>query len=447
MLTRLRSETGATTEVIALWSLMQAMYPICRSITGDGVRQTLDLVQQYIPLDRTEVQTGTAVFDWEIPNEWSIRDAYIADKEGRRVVDFRAHNLHVVNYSAPVRRSMMLEELRPHLYSLPDSPDWIPYRTSYYREHWGFCLKHRDLLNLGPGPFEVVIDSTLESGSLTYAECVVPGRTDREAIVYTHTCHPSLANDNLTGIAAAVVLAREFLKERPRLTWRFIFGPGTIGSLAWLSRNEQRLGRVRTGLTVGLLGDSGALTYKRSRRGDCVTDRVAEHVLRSLAPTARIVDFEPYGYDERQFCSPGFDLPVGRLTRSPNGQYPEYHTSADNLEFLQPACLAESIRALASIIAVLDENRSLKNLSPKGEPRLGKRGLYGNMGGTAPRAFEHALLWVLSFSDGAHDLLSIARRSGLEFDLLACAAAALEDAGLASTLDEEQIKSEPGVCK
>lgn len=447
MLDRPRSESGAADLVRDVWPLMLAMYPICRSITGNGVRQTLDLVQQWIPLERTEVPSGTAVLDWEIPNEWNIRDAYIADMEGHRVVDFRAHSLHVVNYSVPVRRSMALEELRPHLYSLPDRPDWIPYRTSYYREHWGFCLRHRDLERLGTGPFEVVIDSALTPGSLTYAECVVPGMTDREAIVYTHTCHPSLANDNVTGIAAAVLLAQELRKERPRLTWRFVFGPGTIGSLAWLSRNEQRLGRVRTGLTVGLLGDSGALTYKRSRRGDSVTDRVAEHVLRILDPSVRIMDFEPYGYDERQFCSPGFNLPVGRLTRSPNGQYPEYHTSADNLEFLQPACIAQSIRALAGVIAVLDENRSLLNLSPKGEPRLGKRGLYGTIGGTAPGAFENALLWVLSFSDGAHDLLSIAQRSGLAFDLLARAAAALENAGLASTMDEEQVKSNPGVCK
>jgi len=432
MLKSLRSVSAALAETQALWPLMQAMYPICRSITGDGVRQTLDLVQQWIPLERTEVPSGTAALDWEIPNEWNIRDAYIADTNGHRVVDFRAHSLHVVNYSMPVRRTMMLEELKPHLYSLPDRPDWIPYRTSYYREHWGFCLRHRDLEQLGPGPFEVVIDSTLAPGSLTYA------------IVYTHTCHPSLANDNLTGIAAAAVLARELLKERPRLTWRFIFGPGTIGSLAWLSRNEQHLGRIQTGLTIGLLGDSGALTYKRSRRGDCVTDRVAEHVLRGLTPSVRFMDFEPYGYDERQFCSPGFDLPVGRLTRSPNGQYPEYHTSADNLEFIQPACLAESIHALASMIAVLDENRSLKNLSPKGEPRLGKRGLYGNIGGSAPGEFEHALLWVLSYSDGEHDLLSIARRSGMNFDLLARAATALEKAGLAITLDEQQPKSIPG---
>jgi len=418
------------------WPLIAALYPICRSITGNGVRHTFDLLQQEVSLQRTEVPTGTKALDWDIPNEWNIRDAWIADANGRRVVDFQAHNLHVVNYSAPVRRTMTLGELKPHLHSLPDKPDWIPYRTSYYREHWGFCLRHRDLERLGPGPYEVVIDSTLGPGSLTYAECTIPGHTQGEAIVYTHTCHPSLANDNLTGIAVAAVLARAMRDEKPRLTWRFIFGPGTIGSLTWLSRNETNLGRMRAGLTIGLLGDEGPLTYKRSRRGNRVTDRAAELVLRRGFPEARIVDFEPYGYDERQFCSPGFDLPVGRLTRSPNGQYPEYHTSADDLELIKPECLAESIRALASLIAVLDANRTLLNLSPKGEPRLGKRGLYGSVGGTAPGAFEHALLWVLSFSDGEHDLIAIAERSGLEFDLIDKAASALEEAGLARPVEE-----------
>jgi aminopeptidase-like protein len=332
---------------------------------------------------------------------------------------------------------MMREELQPHLYSLPEKPDWIPYRTSYYREHWGFCLRHRDLEQLGPGPYEVVIDSTLAPGSLTYAECTIPGSTQGEAIVYTHTCHPSLANDNLSGVAVATALARELRTERPRLTWRFVFGPGTIGSLTWLARNEARLDRIRTGLTIGLLGDSGALTYKRSRRGDQVTDRAARYVLPRIVSTAHFVDFDPYGYDERQFCSPGFDLPVGRLTRSPNGQYPEYHTSADNLELLKPECLAESIRALAGMISVLDENRALRNLSPHGEPRLGKRGLYGSTGGAAPGKFEHALLWVLSYSDGEHDLLAIAERSGMDFDLIASAAAALEEAGLARTIEQD----------
>jgi aminopeptidase-like protein len=437
MLARLRSTEGSAAAARDAWPLMEAMYPICRSITGDGVRRTLELVERQLPLERTEIATGTKVFDWEIPKEWNIRDAYIADGQGRRVVDFRAHSLHLLSYSVPVRRTMTRAELEPHLYSLPDRPDWIPYRTSYYREHWGFCLRHRDRERLGPGPFEVVIDSTLAPGNLTYAECKIAGSTQGEAIVYTHTCHPSLANDNLSGISVAAAVAKELCTERPRLTWRVVFGPGTIGSLAWLSRNEQRLGRVRAGLTVGLLGDGGALTYKRSRRGDRVTDRAAAHVLPRVAAAARLVDFEPYGYDERQFCSPGFDLPVGRLTRSPNGQYSEYHTSADDLQLLKPECLAESIRALAGMISVLDANRTLRNMSPKGEPRLGKRGLYGSVGGTAPGEFEHALLWVLSYSDGAHDLLAIAERSGLDFGLLARAAAALEDAGLARTIEQD----------
>jgi aminopeptidase-like protein len=436
MLDRLRSLDGSVAAASEAWPLMEAMYPICRSITGDGVRRTLDLIQQQVPLERSEVPTGTKVFDWEIPKEWNVRDAYIADPQGRRVVDFRAHSLHVLNYSVPIRRTMTRAELEPHLYSLPESPDWIPYRTSYYREHWGFCLKHRDLETLGPGPFEVVIDSTLAPGSLTYAECTIPGSTRGEAIVYTHICHPSLANDNLSGIAAGTVLARALRGERPRLTWRFIFGPVTIGSIAWLSRNEQRLKLIEAGLTIGLLGDEGPLTYKRSRRGDRVTDRAAQYILPRIAPGARLVDFEPYGYDERQFCSPGFDLPVGRLTRSANGQYPEYHTSADNLDFLKPECFAESIRAIAGLVAVLDANRTLQNLRPKGEPRLGKRGLYGSVGGTAPGEFEHALLWVLSYSDGGHDLLAIAERSGVDFTLLARAAKALEDAELVRTIEQ-----------
>lgn len=445
MLEDLQSLSGSTSSAQRSWPLIQAMYPICRSITGDGVRQTFNLLEQRIPLERTEIPSGTRVFDWEIPKEWNIEDAYIAEKDGQRIVDFRAHTLHVVNYSMPIHRWMTLEELRPHLYSLPEHPDWIPYRTSYYREHWGFCLRHRDLERLGPGPFEVVINSTLIPGNLTYAECAISGSGSLEAIVYTHICHPSLANDNLTGIAVATALAEGMLKEQPRLNWRFIFGPGTIGSLAWLSRNEHRLDRVKAGLTIGLLGDSGPLTYKRSRRGNSITDRVAEFALRQASSSSRIVDFEPYGYDERQFCSPGFNMPIGRLTRSPNGQYREYHTSADDLDFIKPSCLAESVRVLAHFIAMLDGNRLLLNLSPKGEPRLGKRGLYSNIGGTQPVDFERALLWVLSFSDGHFDLLSIAERSGLDFDLLVRAASALESADLVKTLDDENIHSAAGL--
>src|SRR5215813_2496551 len=268
MLQALTREDGAATAVAEVWPLIEKLYPVCRSITGAGVRATLDRVGEWIPLQRSEVPSGTAVFDWEVPPEWNVRDAYVADAVGTRVIDFRAHSLHLMSYSVPVRRSVTRGELEEHLHSLPDHPDWIPYRTSYYREQWGFCLRHRDRERLRPGNYEVVIDSTLAPGSLTYAECVIPGSTQSEALIYTHTCHPSLANDNLTGIAAAVVLARAMREEQPRLTWRFIFGPGTIGSLAWLSRNEGRLGSIAGGLTIGLLGDPGALTYKRSRRGN-----------------------------------------------------------------------------------------------------------------------------------------------------------------------------------
>lgn len=440
----IREADSAAAEALGL---MESMYPICRSITGNGVRRTLDLVEQVVPLERTEIPTGTPAFDWEIPREWNIRDAYVADAAGRRVVDFRAHNLHVVSYSVPVDRTMTLDELQPHLHSLPDRPDWIPYRTSYYRDNWGFCLRHRDRQALGPGPYRVVIDSDLAPGHLTYAESAIDGAGDEEAIVYTHTCHPSLANDNLTGIAVAAVLARALRAEAPRLAWRFVFGPGTIGSLAWLSRNEHRLPRLRTGLVIGLLGDAGPLAYKRSRRGSTVTDRAAAWVLGQDAHRGSLTDFEPYGYDERQFCSPGFDLPVGRLTRSSNAGYPEYHSSADDLSLIDSDRLAGSIRALAQMISVLDANRRVLSLSPKGEPRLGKRGLYGSVGGAGPGEFEHALLWVLSLADGTNDLLAMAERSGLPFELLDRAAAALEEARLVKTIRAETLQTMEGLVR
>jgi aminopeptidase-like protein len=445
LLNQIGSPSLAADTAVLACQFMRKLYPLCRSITGPGVRQTLDLIEQRIPLRRTEMPTGTPLFDWEVPREWTIRDAYIADSTGRRVVDFRAHNLHVVNYSAPVRQSMTLEELQPHLHSLPEHPDWIPYRTTYWRENWGFCLRHHDREQLEPGTYEVVVDSTLASGSLTYAECVVRGSTLGEAIVYTHTCHPSLANDNLTGIVVAAELAQAMQSAQPRLTWRFVFGPGTLGSLAWLSQNETAIPNLRAGLTLGLLGDTQPLTYKRSRRGQTPTDRAAELVLSRQPTPTRLVDFEPYGYDERQLCSPGFDLPVGRLSRAQHGEYPQYHTSADNLDLVSTERIAESLAVAAQLISVIDTNRTLVNLAPKGEPRLGKRGLYGSLGGKAPAEFEQGLLWVLSLSDGEHDLVAIAQRSKLSFDVIDSAATALEQAGLVRTLDEPHGHSLSGV--
>jgi aminopeptidase-like protein len=424
-LANLRGSASCESQLRAAWELMHELYPICRSITGEGVRASLALIGHYIPLSLTEVPSGTPVLDWEVPREWNIRGAWIKDAEGRTVVDFRDHTLHVMSYSVPVRGHFTLAELKPHLHSLPSYPDRVPYRTSYYREDWGFCLTHRQLEGLRDGCYEVHIDSTLAPGHLTYAECTIPGESEEEFLVFTHVCHPSLCNDNLTGVALATLVARELAKERPRLSYRFVFAPGTIGSITWLARNEERLARVRHGLVVGLVGDRGPLTYKRSRRGQADIDRIGTLVLGQVDARARCIDFSPYGYDERQLCSPGFDLPVGRLTRTPNGEYPEYHSSADDFGLLDRGAFEQSLRAFATMLALADRNVSYVNLSPKGEPRLGKRGLFRQIGGTQPGDFEHALLWVLNQSDGRHSLLDIAERSGLEFELLARAADAL----------------------
>lgn len=440
LLEALRGPEAAAAAAQEAFELMRAMYPLCRSITGDGVRRTLDLVEPWAPLQRHEVPSGTPVFDWEVPPEWNIRDAYVADASGRRLIDFRAHSLHAVSYSTPVRARMSRAELEPHLHSLPEQPDRIPYRTSYYRESWGFCLRHAERERLGDGPFDVVVDSDLKPGHLSYAECVVPGHSSDEAMVYTHVCHPSLANDNLSGIAVAAALARALGQAQPRLTWRFVFAPGTIGSLTWLARNEAGLDRLQAGLVIGLLGDSGPLNYKPSRRGDTLVDRAAALVMPAFG--GRQLEFEPYGYDERQFCSPGFDLPVGRLTRSPNGAFAEYHTSADDLGFVHTTALAGAIQALAAMIGAIDANQTWRNLSPKGEPRLGKRGLYGAVGGRGPGEFELGLLWLLNQSDGHHDLLDIARRSRLPIETLARGAQALVEAGLLAPADTPDDKNQ-----
>ncbi|WP_336209668.1 DUF4910 domain-containing protein [Nonomuraea sp. LPB2021202275-12-8] len=414
-------------------ALVERLYPLCRSITGDGVRRTLEIVGEHVPLDVHEVPTGTQVLDWTVPKEWNIRDAYIKDPSGARVVDFQRSNLHVVGYSVPVSATMTLQELRPHLHTLPEQPDLVPYRTAYYAETWGFCLSRRVLDGLGEGPYEVVIDSTLADGHLTYAEHVVRGQTDQEVIISCHVCHPSLANDNLAGIAVATALASRL--ESPRLTYRFLFAPGTIGAITWLARNRDRVGRIVAGLTLACAGDRGALTYKRSRRGDTGIDRVMAHVLADRPHT--ILDFSPYGYDERQFCSPGFDLPFGSLTRTPYAGYPEYHTSGDDPGFVSPQALAGTLEALEEAVSVLERDGRYANLSPYGEPQLGRRGLYGSLGGRSDtKQAQMAMLWVLNLSDGCHSLLDVAERSGLSFRAVAEAAAALDSAGLLKRVGE-----------
>jgi aminopeptidase-like protein len=406
------------------------LYPICRSITGDGIRQTLARIQRRVPLQISEVPTGTEVFDWTVPKEWNIRDAYIKDAVGRRIVDFQRSNLHVLNYSTPVRATMPLSELKQHLFTLPEHPDWIPYRTSYYKEAWGFCLAHNLLRALADGDYEVCIDSTLTNGHLTYAECCVPGRSSDEVLISTHACHPSLANDNLSGLAVATALA-EFLAGRDlRYSYRFLFIPGTIGAITWLARNRENVERIRHGLVLTGIGDAGGFHYKKSRRGDAEIDQAAAHVLRHHGESPKILEFSPYGYDERQYCSPGFNLPVGCLMRSVWGTFPEYHTSADDLEFIRPAQLAASLRVCAALLDVLEGNRRYKSLNPFCEPQLGKRNLYRSSGGEAIGEEINARLWVLNFSDGQHSLLDIAERSGLTFATIRDAAELLHQSGL-----------------
>ena len=418
--------------------LMRDLYPICRSITGEGFRESLRRLSHVVPIALTEVPTGTAAFDWSVPKEWNINDAWIADASGRRVVDFHNSNLHVVSYSVPVRTRMSLAELRPHLHTLPDQPEVIPYRTSYYAEGWGFCLSDRALKALPDAEYDVCIDSTLTAGNLTYGQCVLPGTTTDEVLISVHSCHPSLANDNLSGMVVGVTLAQHLANQPRKHTFRFLFIPGTIGSIVWLAKHEADARHVRHGLVLSCLGDRGHSTYKRSRRGTALVDRAAAHVLGMSGPHA-ILDFVPYGYDERQYCSPGFDLPVGCLTRTPNGRYREYHTSADNLDFVAAESLEDSLTKALAIIEILEHDRICVNLNPKCEPQLGRRGLYHNTGGTSPKDFEMSLLWVLSMSDGRHSLLEIADRAAMPFATIRRAADALESAALLKSIQRGAV--------
>ncbi len=417
------------------------MYPICRSITGSGFRETLSLIGRHIPLEIREVPTGTPVFDWTVPKEWNIQDAYVKDSAGNRVIDFRKSNLHVVSYSTPVRATMTLAELKDHLFTLPEQPDRIPYRTSYYQEAWGFCLSHNDLLKMRDDRYEVCIDSTLEPGHLAYGECLLPGQEEIEILISCHACHPSLCNDNLSSVALTTFLARRLGARPRRYSYRFLFIPGTIGSIAWLSLNEPAVSRIRHGLVAACTGDPGKITYKKSRRGDAEIDRAVAHVLRHSGQDYEIVDFFPYGYDERQYGSPGFDLPVGCLMRTPHGRYPEYHTSADDLDFVRPEFLADSYAKYLAVLDILEHNRTYLNLNPKCEPQLGRRGLYRLIGGDRETGFDQmSLLWVLNFSDGRHSLLDIADKSGIEFTMIRNAAAALLEKGLLSPVTGRDLR-------
>jgi aminopeptidase-like protein len=421
-----------------IFELAAEIFPICRSITGNGVRETLLHLNKHIDLKIHEVPTGTKVLDWTIPSEWTIHDAFIKDDQGKRIVDFRKSNLHVLNYSVPMHAKMPLRALKEHLFTLPDQPDVIPYRTSYYAEAWGFCLAHNQLLNMPDGIYEARIDSTLTDGHLTYGEFFCPGESEQEILLTAHICHPSLANDNCSGLALLTHLAKRLAARKTRYSYRFLFAPGTIGAIAWLARNEDKVSRIKHGLVVSCVGDGGGPSYKKSRRGDAPIDRAMAHVLKDASPSSTILDFSPYGYDERQYCSPGFNLPVGLFQRSQFGKFPEYHNSADDLAFIKPDNLGSSYRIITDALNILEADCWPLSTNPKGEPQLGRRGLYSSIGGERESP-EHkmALLWIMNLADGRHSLLDIAERADIPFKVIANAVGLLRESGLLIPRDRE----------
>ncbi len=395
------------------------------------MRETLKRLSRHLDIQVQEVPTGTTVFDWTIPPEWTIRDAYIKSADGERILDFRDSNLHVLSYSIPVHAKLPLGALKPHILTLPNQPDLIPYRTSYYQERWGFCMAHNSLLALADGIYEAMIDAEFKEGHLSYGEVLIEGSRKEEFLLSAHICHPSLANDNCSGLALLTMLGARLSRAKTKFSYRLLFAPGTIGAIAWLARNADGLGLIRHGLVISCVGDGAGPTYKRSRQGTAAIDRAISHVLRQHWRNPTILDFAPYGYDERQFCSPAFNLPVGLFQRSLHGTFPEYHTSADNLDLIRPEHLASSYRTISAAIDIIENDRKVLNTKPQAEPQLGKRGLYGSIGGerAAPEK-NMTMLWVLNFSDGAHSLLDIAERANFPFALIDEAASQLAECGL-----------------
>lgn len=401
-----------------LFELISKLFPICRSITGDGVRKSLSIIGEHITLKIKEVPSGTKAYDWIVPDEWNISNAYVKDPAGNKIIDFKNSNLHIVSYSIPKNCKLSLEELKPHLFSSPERPNSIPYITSYYDKNWGFCLTHNQLSKLKDGEYEILIDSSLSCGHLTYGEFVIPGETTDEVLLTCYVCHPSLCNDNLSGVALLTMLSKYLKSLSLKFTYRFLFIPETIGSIVWLHENEDHLHHIKYGLVATCLGDSGTLTYKKTRTGKNEIDLIAEYVLKNSNDASKIIDYSPIGSDERQFCSPGFNLPVGSLMRTPYSEFPEYHTSDDNLNFIKKEKLFDSFLKYLEIIFIIENNKKFENLNPKCEPNLGKRGLYNLFGTSKKDNKTKAILWLLNFSDGKHSLLDISVKSGILFNQL-----------------------------
>ncbi len=435
---------GADSGPVDMMALCERLFPIARSLTGDGVRETLTIIRQTLGLSGDpasdactfevgSVASGTSVFDWTVPLEWRVNHARLVGPGGKVCVDFADHNLHLLGYSQPCQAKLSLAELKPHLFSLPDRPQWIPYRTSYYAPNWGFCLADEQLQQLPDGEYQVDIDTGFVNGVMNWGEVFIPGQTSEEILVSTHLCHPSLANDNLSGLAVATALIHRLRTHCLRLGVRVIFVPATIGAIAWLARNQQKLAQIRHTLVLSNLGDPGPFHYKLSPDGDAEIDQVITH-LRDCDPRFKsltLMPFTPYGYDERQYNSPGIALNAGSLMRTPFGQYPQYHTSADNLEFIRAQSLLESNELCLATIEALQANQVYRSLNPMGEPQLGKRGLYESIGGDNQAATRQlAMLWILNQADGRRTLVEVAQKAGIPIATIAQMAATLEQADL-----------------
>lgn len=425
-----------------LYELMEELYPICRSITGNGVRKTLKILKKKIPLKITEISTGTKVFDWKIPFEWNIKDAYVKNSQGERIIDFKKSNIHLLNYSIPINKKITQKELKLHLHTLPDKPDSIPYVTSYYKKNWGFCVAHNQLESFNDSHYDVKVDSSLKPGSLTYGEFLKKGKISDEILISTYICHPSLCNDNLSGVVVSTMLAHILSKIDTYFSYRFLFVPETIGTIAWLSKNQKNLSKIKGGLVITCVGDNGNFTYKKTKHGNSTIDKIINDVFKQSKKKIEIKNFFPYGSDERQFCSPGINLNMGVFMRTPYYEFKEYHTADDNLKFISKTALSDSLFMILKIIFTIETKKFIEqkskikkiinnksdvylNLSPKCEPQLGKRKLYRNISKSRlvdkynPQdVIEISILWILNYSDGNHSLKDISKISGLPIKLL-----------------------------
>jgi aminopeptidase-like protein len=402
-----------------MFELMKSLFPICRSITGNGVRTSFDIIKNIINLEIKEIPTDTPVFDWTVPKEWNITDAYIADLHGNKIIDFKNSNLHVVSYSEPIKKIISLDELKKHIHTIPEKPDTIPYLTTYYNQDWGFCMSHNDFLNLNDSEYEILIDSKLDKGSMSIGEYYIRGETSDEFLISCYICHPSMCNDNLSGVVLTTILAKYLSNQKLKYSYRFLFVPETIGSITWISLNENNLSKIKHGLVATCLGDSGISTYKKTKYGDSEIDKTVEFVLKNSDSEYNILDFFPTGSDERQFGSPAFNLNVGSLMRTPYGKFSQYHTSDDDLHFVKSDYLFDSFLKYLKTIFIIENNRKYVSLNPKCEPQFGKRGLYRNLGGQKNKQdAELAMFWVMSFSDGQNDLIDISEKSKLSFELI-----------------------------